>query len=66
MEYTTIANNTNKVKAVKSKIEKFETTLKNSLNLIEHHKNMSSNETQLTKLSFETLLSILTHKSEEL
>jgi len=66
MEYTTITDKTKKINDTKTKIEKFEDTLKNSLNLIEHHKNISSEETQLTKLSFETLLSILTHKSEEL
>lgn len=66
MEYTTITDNTNKIKSVKSKIEKFETTLKNSLDIIEKHKQVSSEETQLIKLSFETMLSFLTNKSEEL
>ena len=66
MEYTTITDNTNKINSVKSKIEKFETTLKNSLDIIEKHKQVSSEETQLIKLSFETMLSFLTQKSEEL
>jgi hypothetical protein len=66
MEYTTITDNTQKINSVKSKIEKFETTLKNSLNIIEKHKQVSSEETQLIKLSFETMLSFLTQKSEEL
>ena len=66
MEYTTITDNTNKINSVKSKIEKFENTLKNSLDIIEKHKQVSSEETQLIKLSFETMLSFLTNKSEEL
>jgi len=66
MEYTTITDNTNKINSIKSKIEKFEITLKNSLDIIEKHKQVSSEETQLIKLSFETMLSFLTQKSEEL
>jgi len=66
MEYTTIKKNTKKINSVKSKIEKFEITLKNSLDIIEKHKQVSSEETQLIKLSFETMLSFLTQKSEEL
>jgi len=66
MEYTTITDNTNKINNVKSKIDKFENTLKNSLNFIDNHKQVSNEETQLIKLSFETMLSFLNNKSEEL
>lgn len=66
MEYTTITDKANKINNVKSKIDKFEDTLKNSLNFINNHKQVSDEEKELLKLSFETMLSFLTHKSEEL
>ncbi len=68
MEHSTIINNPNpnKVKSVKTRLDKFETTLNNSLDFIKKHKKVSSEETQLIELSFETMLSFLTNKSEEL
>ncbi len=66
MEYTTIAERTEKIEDALTKIEKFEDTLKSSLNFMDNHKQVSDAETQLLKLSFETMLGFLTSKSEEL
>ena len=44
MEYTTITDNTNKINSVKSKIVKFENTLKSSLNIIEKHQYNASHK----------------------
>ena len=66
MSYTKITDSTNNKNDVYSKLEKFENTLNNSLDVIKHNQHVSSEETQLIKLSFETMLSFLTKKSEEL
>ena len=66
MEHSRIVKRSKKVKTVKSKLEKFEDTLNKSLDIVEHNKHISSEETQLLELSFETMLNFLTKKSEEL
>lgn len=66
MEYTPISQRAIKINDTKSKIDKFEDTLKTSMDFIKNHKQVSEEETQLIKLSFETMLSFLNNKSEEL
>ena len=66
MEYTTVAERNEKINDTKTKIEKFEDTLKSSLNFIDNHKAVSEEEKELIKLSFETMLSFLDNKSKGL
>jgi len=61
-----MSNRTKKINNTKSKIDKFEDTLKNSLDFINNHKQVSNEEKQLIELSFETMLDFLNKKSKEL
>jgi len=66
MEYTTTKEYKKEVKSIKTKIDKFKDKVAKTQKFISNHKKMSEDEVELVKLSFETLVSIIDKKSEEL
>lgn len=66
MEYTTTVEYKNEVKSIKTKIDKFKDKVAKTQEFISNHKKISEDEAELVKLSFETLISIVDKKHEEL
>ena len=66
MEYTTTKEYKKKVKSINTKIDKFKDKVAKTQEFISNHKKMSEDEVELVKLSFETLVSIIDKKNEEL